>query len=77
MSRGNSRKLTRGTSSNSLLPRVGQGLNPEALFSVAAMATAPVGTTVIEDEESDGDSGRDNYEYRQGIQYIMHCHYYC
>ena len=44
MSRGNSRKLTRGTSSNSLLPRgPGQGLNPEALFSVAAMATAPVG----------------------------------
>ena len=62
MSRGNSRKLTRGTSSNSLLPRgPGQGLNPEALFSVAAMATAPVGTTVIEDEESESDSGKDSY----------------
>ena len=45
MSRGNSRKLTRGQSSNSLKPgaRGGKGLNPEALFSVAAMATAPVG----------------------------------
>ena len=43
MSRGNSRKLTRGPSSNSLKPgaRGGKGLNPEALFSVAAMATAP------------------------------------
>jgi len=53
MSRGNSRKLTRGQSSNSLKPgaRGGKGLNPEALFSVAAMATAPVGTTVIEDDE--------------------------
>ena len=62
MSRGNSRKLTRGPSSNSLLPRgPGQGLNPEALFSVAAMATAPVGGTVIEDEESESDSGRDSY----------------
>ena len=44
MSRGNSRKLTRGQSSNSLKPGPrGKGLNPEALFSVAAMATAPVG----------------------------------
>ena len=49
MSRGNSRKFTRGTSSNSLQP-ARTGLNPEALFSVAAMATAPVGTTVIEDD---------------------------
>ena len=51
MSRGNSRKLTRGPSSNSLVKPRGTGLNPEALFSVAAMATAPVGTTVIEDSE--------------------------
>ena len=44
MSRGNSRKLTRGTSSNSLKPgaRGGKGLNPEALFSVAAMATVRI-----------------------------------
>ena len=42
MSRGNSRKLTRGQSSNSLKPSArGMGLNPEALFSVAAIATAP------------------------------------
>ena len=43
-------KCTQGTSSNSLQP-ARTGLNPEALFSVAAMATAPVGTTVIEDED--------------------------
>ena len=44
MSRGNSRKLTRGQSSNSLKPgaRGGKGLNPEALFSVAAMATVRI-----------------------------------
>ncbi len=46
-------KFSRAHSSNSLLQpsRPRGGLNPKALFSVAAMATAPVGTTVIEDQE--------------------------
>ena len=46
------RSVSRTVSSNSLLrPSRGPGLDPSALFSVAAMATAPVGGTVIEDEE--------------------------
>ena len=32
-----------------------RGLNPSALFTVVAMATAPVGTTVIEDENNTDD----------------------
>ena len=48
------RSVSRTVSSNSLLrPSRGPGLDPSALFSVAAMATAPVGGTVIEDEEVD------------------------
>ena len=44
-----SRVISRHASSNSLLrPRL--GLDPNALFSVAAIATAPAGTTVIESE---------------------------
>ena len=51
------RSVSRTVSSNSLLrPSRGPGLDPSALFSVAAMATAPVGTTVIEDEEEEEDS---------------------
>ena len=52
-SRGHNHKVSRTKSSNALVPPVsrGGGLNPSALFTVAAMATAPVGTTVIEDEE--------------------------
>lgn len=51
-SSGNGKKrFDRTQSSNALHPRPGiGGLNPKALFSVAAMATAPVGTTVIEDD---------------------------
>ena len=46
-----SRVISRHASSNSLLrPRL--GLDPNALFSVAAIATAPAGTTVIENDES-------------------------
>ena len=48
------RSVSRTVSSNSLLrPSRGPGLDPSALFSVAAMATAPVGGTVIEDEEEE------------------------
>ena len=51
------RSVSRTVSSNSLLrPSRGPGLDPSALFSVAAMATAPVGGTVIEDEEVEEDS---------------------
>lgn len=41
----------RTASSSSLRGGSSRGYNPAALFSVAAMATAPVGTTVIEDNE--------------------------
>ena len=44
------KRFDRTQSSNALHPGIG-GLNPKALFSVAAMATAPVGTTVIEDDD--------------------------
>ena len=41
----------RTASTSSLRGGSSRGYNPAALFSVAAMATAPVGTTVIEDDE--------------------------
>ena len=41
----------RTASTSSLRGGSSRGYNPAALFSVAAMATAPVGTTVIEDNE--------------------------
>ena len=50
-SRGKPVPYTRTASSTSLRGNSSRGYNPAALFSVAAMATAPVGTTVIEDEE--------------------------
>ena len=45
------KSMSRTASSNALLRPRFPGLDPSALFSVAAMATAPVGTTVIEDED--------------------------
>ena len=50
--------FTRTASSTSLRGGNSRGYNPAALFSVAAMATAPVGTTVIEDDE-EGEEGLD------------------
>lgn len=52
---GTKSRFSRTQSSNALVPRSGGvGLDPKALFSIAAMATAPVGTTVIEDEPGMG-----------------------